>query len=562
MTRLKLVLLEAIFFCFVFSAEKAISQTTNSVLAVASAAKTEASLAANSANSIDNPNYSKPLAELIQASRMKYLEGYNLIRTGECDQARKYFDSAINLLLQSDWNIEKTPSLNAYFQELIQQIKEAESRYLFPPTDISENIEGTLSDDFENLDLMTISDNPELRKALAAGLTKSDYDIPITINEMVVKSLDFWLNRGRKFYADGLVRSGQYRPLIEQVFKEEAIPLDLINLAQVESFFKTQALSKAQAKGIWQFGKGTAVRYGLKVTRDLDERSDPEKSTRAAARYLNDLYAMFKDWNLALAAYNWGEAKVKRLMDRTGINDFWQLANLKKKFPEETRRHIPLIQASAILAKDPGKYGLPTEFYPPLVYATVSISKPIDLRAAAKVLSTSFDELKRLNPSLKGNATPANYQNFQLKVPVDSNPDAHEQLNALPKARLRTAAEFDGKHIVKKGESIYKIAQKYHVTEKSLLKENGLSSKSKIKVGDSLKVPTSVNPLGEKDKTENAAVTHKNPNKSKVYASKDKHTSETASEKKPTKKKNKKAASSSKNKKSIKKAATKQKAPK
>jgi membrane-bound lytic murein transglycosylase D len=247
-------------------------------------------------------------------------------------------------------------------------------------------------------------------------------------------------------------------------------------------------------------------------------------------------------------------------MDSTGINDFWQLANLKKRLPEETRRHIPLIQASAILAKDPGKYGLPTEWNAPVQYEKVSISKSIDLRAAAKVLSTSFDEIKRLNPSIKGTATPVNYPNFQLKVPVDSNPDAHEQLNSLPKARVRKIEEFDENHIVKKGESISKIAMKYHVTEKALMKENGLSPKSKIRVGSNLKVPKPFNLVEEYKKNNNDSF--KSPAKSKASASKEKSESKNKKVKKHSTKTNKKAESSVKKVKPVKKASTKQKTAK
>jgi membrane-bound lytic murein transglycosylase D len=557
MIKFRLVLLVTICFYFLFTAERVVGQIAYPPVNILPV-RIEASSSANSAYSTDSSNVPKGVTELAQASRAKYIEGYSLIRSGECDQAKKSFDLAINMLLQSDWDIEKTPYLKDCFRELIQQIKEAESRYLFPTGDLVENIEGPFFDDIENLDLMAISDDPKLINELSAGLTKNEFDIPITINEMVLKSLEFWLNRGRKYYADGLIRSGQYRTLIEQVFKEESIPLDLINLAQVESFFKTDALSKAQAKGIWQFGKNTAIRYGLKVTKDVDERSDPEKSTRAAARYLNDLYRMFKDWNLVLAAYNWGEGKVKRLMDSTGLNDFWQLADLKKRFPEETRRHIPLIQASAILAKDPAKFGLPTEWNPPLKYTKVSISKPIDLHAAAKVLSTTFDEIKKLNPSLKGMSTPANYPNFVLKVPIDSTLDANEILEALPKARIRKVAEFSERHLVKKGETIARIARKYHVTEKALFKENGLSSKSIIKVGAYIKVPKPYDTIedGEIKKTKNDS---KSSKKIKTSASKGKVSLKTKEVKKRSNSKKIKAVSANKSSKSVKKADTKQK---
>jgi len=321
-------------------------------------------------------------------------------------------------------------------------------------------------------------------------LANSKYEIPITVNEMVIKSLDFWLNRGRKYFVDGLVRSGKYRPIIEKVFREESIPLDLMYLAQVESLFKTNAVSRAKAKGIWQFQKGTAIRYGLKVTRDVDERSDPEKSTRAAARYLNDLFAMFKDWNLALAAYNWGEGKVQRLIDSTGLKDFWQLVDLRRRLPQETKNHVPLIQASVILGRNPEKYGLPTELDPPLQYAKVSVSKPIDLRAAAKVLSTSIDELKKLNPALRGLTTPTNYPNFQLKVPIDTDPDTHQKLAALPTAKIKLPPEYDGRHKVRAGETLSGIAARYRVSVSELAKANNLSYRKKLKAGTWLQVPS------------------------------------------------------------------------
>jgi membrane-bound lytic murein transglycosylase D len=285
--------------------------------------------------------------------------------------------------------------------------------------------------------------------------------------------------------------------LIEKVFREESIPLDLMYLAQVESLFKTHAVSKAQAKGIWQFEKDTAILYGLKVNREVDERSDPEKSTRAAARYLKDLFATFKDWNLALAAYNWGEGKVQRLISSTGLKDFWQLVDLRRKLPEETKNHIPLIQASVILARNPEKYGWPKRLVPPLKYSEMSVSKPLDLDAAAKVLDTTVDELKKLNPALKGFTTPANYPNYRLKVPAGVDPRAHELLNALPAAATKTSPEY-GRHKVKSGENLTKIAAKYNVSIKDLEKVNSMSSKNKLKTGAVIKVPVQAKATGIK----------------------------------------------------------------
>ena len=489
--------------CFlVLLSESAVGQTVAAGPSKISVASLDITTLEPSRSASDNANVPKAMMDLMQTSRGKFLEGYNLIRTGDSDAARDCFDAAVDVMLRSNWNLESTPALNKYFQDLVLQIKDAESRYLFSSTDpeIDYEDESAADIEYENLDFAAITNDPELREALASSIMQNDYDIPITINDMVLKSLEFWLNRGRKHFEEGLLRSGQYRPIIEEVFREESIPLDLINLAQVESFFKTNALSKAQAKGMWQFLKPTALRYGLKVTRDIDERSDPEKSTRAAARYLKDLYSMFQDWNLALAAYNWGEGKVKRLIDGTGLNDFWQLANLKRKLPEETKKHIPLIQASTILARNPEKYGFPKELDPPVQYVKVSVSKPIDLGAAAKVLNTSFDMLKKLNPSLKGTTTPANYPNFQLKIPVDSDPDSHEQLAALPKARIKVLPEFEDRHKIRRGETLSGIAARYHVSVKELMSANRLSSQHKIKAGAWLQVP-SISSAGVKKAT-------------------------------------------------------------
>jgi membrane-bound lytic murein transglycosylase D len=454
----------------------------------------EASAPTDSSYVAENSDIPMGLLELMRASRSKYLEGSVLIKSGESDKARENFNKAVDLLLQSNWDLASTPALNRFFQDLIQRIQQDESRYLVAPFGTDEEGESAILDELDNLDFIPITGDSALASVLSADeLAKTKYDIPITVNDMVLKSLDYWLNHGRKYFADGLQRSGQYRPMIERVFREESVPLDLMYLAQVESLFKPHAVSKAKAKGIWQFEKGTAIRYGLKVTRDVDERSDPEKSTRAAARYLNDLFAMFKDWNLALAAYNWGEGKVQRLVNNTGLTDFWQLVDLKRRLPAETKNHVPLIQASVILARNAERYGLPTELDPPLRYTEVSVSKPVDLRAAAKILSTSLEELKKLNPSLRGNTTPANYPNFQLKVPSESSPEIENQLASLPTVKIKPPLESGCRHKILKGETLTSIASRYHLRVDDVRKANDFSAKKVLIAGTSIALPSCQN---------------------------------------------------------------------
>lgn len=372
------------------------------------------------AHILGNSYVPRGVSQVLQSSHEKYLEGCDLMQAGDSEKARLLFNEAVDLLLSPNWDMTSTLHLNHFFQELIQRIPKEKSLY------------HSDSDDDADRNLIPLTISPSLEDdEFISHLADTSYGIPITVNKTVAKSLYYWLNDGRRFFIEGLQRSGQYRSLIERIFREENVPLDLMYLAQVESLFKPTAFSKARAKGIWQFNKSTAIQYGLKVTRDVDERSDPEKSTRAAARYLKDLYNSFGDWNLVLAAYNWGGARVKRLVQHSGINDFWELVQSGQKMPKETKNHIPLIHASIILASNPEKFGLPLQLNPPLEYVEVSVSKPISLNAAAEVLDTTVEELKHLNPSLRSLSTPAKYPDYRLKVPADSDINLRERLVAL-----------------------------------------------------------------------------------------------------------------------------------
>jgi membrane-bound lytic murein transglycosylase D len=478
--------------CLAFAPAFTFGQSEASAVAAATTGTVSgASVPTNAAPFIpDTPDVPLPMLELMRNAEQRYLEGSNLIKMGDSARARAAFNSAVDLLLRAEWDISTTPALNRFFNDLIRRIQEDESKYTTLPETAEEKPEQAVVDELDALDLIPITVDPKLQDVVEADLKNTRYDIPVTLNEKVLKSLDFWLTRGRKFFNDGLVRSGRYRDMIQRIFKEESVPLDVMYLAQVESLFKTNALSRTQNKGIWQFGKWTAIRYGLKVNSYIDERSDPEKSTRAAARYLNDLYGMFKDWNLVLAAYNWGEAKVQKLIERSGVNDFWDLMDLRKNFPEETKNHVPLIMASVILAKNPAKYGFPTELDEPLDYDQVPVSKAIDLRSAAKILNTSLDQLKQLNPALRGMSTPADYPDFALKVPAGSDPSVATQLAALPAVKFKPPPEYGTtRHRVHQGETLARIASQYRVSVAELQRMNNIRSAKSVRVGSYLTVP-------------------------------------------------------------------------
>ena len=213
---------------------------------------------------VANADVPVEMTDLMLATREKFLEGYDLIQDGDMDAARDFFDAAVDMILSSGWVVAQTPPLNAFFKDLTRQIRDAESDYLFSFYD---DEDGWEDDDYEevpgveaflDLDLNVALDDPALRIALSNALRQGNFDIPIAVNDDVAKSLEYFLNRGRKFFEESLIRSGQYRPFIEQVFREEELPLDLINLALVESGFKPQALSRARARGLWQFIQGRA----------------------------------------------------------------------------------------------------------------------------------------------------------------------------------------------------------------------------------------------------------------------------------------------------------------
>lgn len=454
--------------------------------------------------------------DAMRISQLRYQEGSHLIKSGESAKARAAFNEAVNLILKSEWDLNSDPVLNRFFQDLIQRIQQDETRYLQPGEWIDDLSESAVVDELEKLDLIPITVDPSLKDVVETDLASSRYDIPIVLNESVLQSLNYWLNRGRKYFLEGLMRSGRYSGMIRRVFREAGLPLDLMYLAQVESLFKPQALSRRSAKGIWQFGKHTAIRYGLKVNNYIDERSDPEKSTLAAARYLSDLYAMFQDWNLVLAAYNWGEGHVQRLVNRSGLNDFWDLLDLRRNFPKETKNHVPLIQASVILARNPEKYGLPIELEPPLTFERIKISKPVDLRAVAKTLQVPVDRLKVLNSSLRRYTTPPNYPDFELKIPQGTDPSLVEKIAQLPAVKPEPAVLTQGKHKVRPGETLSAIAERYRVSVAALQEANNLGSPRSLRAGSLIRIPASARSTVTRPKNASLVPAASKPKKTQI----------------------------------------------
>jgi membrane-bound lytic murein transglycosylase D len=326
---------------------------------------------------------------------------------------------------------------------------------------------------------------PATTEAVAVDLQVTSHDIGIPLNPRVLSFVELFSGRLRTYILDGLNRGAGYLPMIQEVFREEGLPLDLAYIPLIESAFKPNALSKAKAKGIWQFMRGTGLENGLKHDWYIDERADPEKATRAAAKYLKTLYGMFGDWHLALASYNGGPGRVQRAMRQSGKKDFWALSSSRRYLPRETRDYVPLVLAAVIVARNPAQYGIFPQPPEPQPVERVSLPKAVDLRRLAEWIGTPMEGLQALNPELRRWTTPIRATGYELTVPEGMADVVRAQMELIDPARL---SPLDW-HTVKKGETLLSVAKKLKVTRADLAEANYLKTTAKLSVGQKLIVP-------------------------------------------------------------------------
>ena len=272
--------------------------------------------------------------------------------------------------------------------------------------------------------------------------------------------------------------------MIQRIFAEEGLPQDLAWIAFIESSFLPHARSPRSAQGIWQFMPRTGRQYGLKSNGIVDERSDPEKATRAAARYLTYLHEIFGDWYFVMAAYNAGEGKILRAMDRTGARDFWQLASTSA-IRRQTQNYVPAFLASVLISKDPAHYGFDVVLEPPIDFETVRLNRPVDLRTLAKGMELPFEDLQVLNPELRSPVTPREAEGYDLKVPSGSREAVLLAFAASPTAVPPTFKT----HTARKGETLPRIARRYGVSVTTLASANSLSPRAKVARGQEILIP-------------------------------------------------------------------------
>ena len=306
--------------------------------------------------------------------------------------------------------------------------------------------------------------------------------IPLVTNSQVESYIRYFQGKGRKGFNIWLRRYVQYKELILPILEEYDLPEELIVVSMIESGFDPKAVSKAKAVGLWQFMYSTGKQYGLKRNWYIDERQDPVKSTRAAAKYFVDLYDEFEDWYLVLAAYNTGPGRLNRALNLHETSDYWQLYSL----PKDTKNYIPYYLSSAIILKNPEKYGFKIPKVSPLKFDVVTIEKSADLSVIAKSADTKVSTIKKLNPELRQPATPSNGP-YVLNIPLGKKDSFYEKFNKIPDDEKFAVQNVE--HRVKKGENLISIASKYRVLVADLQTINNISNKDFLSIGQRLKIP-------------------------------------------------------------------------
>ena len=292
---------------------------------------------------------------LISRAEDAFQKGKRYYQSGEKERARKQFDRAVDLMFEASENPTDRQAFERKFEETVDGIERYDLAGMGPALNVeTPRFEKSPLEDILE---MTFPVDPKLKTKVKEELQATVSQLPLAMNDAVLGFINFFSGRGHKTMIAGMQRAGRYRPMIQRVLDEEGVPQELIYLAQAESGFFPRAVSNKQATGMWQFVKFRGQEYGLMQTPYLDDRLDPEKATRSAARHLRDLYTHFGDWYLAIAAYNCGPGNVQKAVERTGYADFWELRN-RRVLPIETTNYVPIILAMTIMAKNATAYDL------------------------------------------------------------------------------------------------------------------------------------------------------------------------------------------------------------
>lgn len=327
--------------------------------------------------------------------------------------------------------------------------------------------------------------NEPLLEDVVEPREKPETEIPLTDNRYVRQSIAFLQEEPENHFAQWQKRAGTYFPMIEYILEEEGVPEELKYLTMVESGLNPRARSWAGAVGMWQFMSHTGRSYGMRVNAWVDERRDPEKATRAAARHLRDLHNRFDDWHLALAAFNCGAGCVSRAIRGSGEEDpsYWDIYH---SLPRETRGYVPMFIATTLVASNPDAYDMPdVEQDQAYAYDYVAVrGSMLSLDEIAEMADTSPSMIRALNPELRRNTLPPSEGHYYLRIPLGSYQQFASGYAELPDEKKRPATTYT----VRSGDTISELADRYGTSTRRLRQMNGLGG-SMIRVGQQLTVP-------------------------------------------------------------------------
>jgi membrane-bound lytic murein transglycosylase D len=368
--------------------------------------------------------------QIINKAKMHYDKGEQAYKNGAYDIARREFDEAVDTILTESIDVRSDDELRGYYRDLIERI----NRYQIAALEQKDGGFNEQRYEPSPLDKIASLSDADLEEAGAVDDEEvvARFNFDFTSSHPVNQFISYFSKgRGRATMEAGLHRSVRYREMAERIFKQEGVPTDLIWLAQVESGWNPYAYSSAAAKGIWQFIPSTGVRFGLAQNYWLDERSSPEKSTRAAARYLKWLGNRYRgDWTLALAAYNTGEGNIDSAIARAGARNFWRI-HRSGYIAQETRNYVPAILAVVTIAKNPRKYGFEMPATYPYRYETRMIASQTDLRPLAKKLKISYGSLLDMNPELQRGMTPPGKHTLRIPAAIAKSVDSSQEPNTV-----------------------------------------------------------------------------------------------------------------------------------
>ncbi len=422
----------------------------------------------------------------IQDIQTQFREGRMYAEIGYTSDARRLMDEATDMLFNQPDPVRQDPDFQTFSHDLLKQIHAMEMEWVAKGDTYTEADTGEQPNLIIGEQLTELSDTEASteRKLIEEQTVKSE--IPIELNKQVLSFVKAYSERLKPVISASLARSGRYESMFRRIFNEEGVPEELIYLPIVESGYKTFALSHARAKGIWQFMSGTARLEGLTVDWWVDERCEPELSTRAAARHLKRLYDYFGDWYLALAAYNAGQGKISRAIRRAGSRDFWQIARHRWLLRRETKNYVPAFLAALIIAKDPERYGFgDIEYEEPLQYDTVTVDSCTDLRVIARLSDTTVRRIQEMNPHIRRLTTPVSNKPFLVRIPDGKQDQFETQFAQLPE-KERVTLRY---HRVRNGETLSHIARHYQTSVSAICKANGIRNSRLIRANSTLVIP-------------------------------------------------------------------------